>query len=76
LIKPLCRFPKRTKTEPLTRTEELQETRLGCRGEDRLFVGLQHGQPGSEILGGIRARLASDTQIGAEESGSEFGDLS
>ncbi len=50
--------------------------RLGCGGEDRLLVGLQHGQPGREILGVIRARLASDTQIGAEEGGSEFGDLS
>ncbi len=48
--------------------------RLGCGGEDRLLVGLQDGQPGREILSVIRAGLAGDTQIGAEEGGSEFGD--
>ncbi len=49
---------------------------LGCGGEDRLLVGLQDGQPGREILRVIRARLVGDAKIGAEESGSEFGDLS
>jgi hypothetical protein len=49
---------------------------LGCGGEDRLFVGLQQDKPGREILRVIRARLAGDTQVGAEEGGSEFGDLS
>ena len=48
--------------------------RLGCGGEDRLLVGLQDGKPGREILRVIRARLVGDAKIGAEESGSEFGD--
>ena len=33
-------------------------------------------EPGREILRVIRARLVGDAKIGAEESGSEFGDLS
>jgi hypothetical protein len=37
---------------------------------------LQDGKPGREILRVIRARRGGDTQIGAEEGGSEFGDLS
>jgi len=49
---------------------------LGCGGENCLLVGLHDGKPGREILGVIRARLASDLKIGAEEGGSEFGDLS
>ena len=32
------------------------------------------GKPGREILRVIRARLVGDAKIGAEESGSEFGD--
>ncbi len=48
--------------------------RLGCGGEDRLLVGLQHGKPGREILRVIRSWLGGDAQIGAEEGGSEFGD--
>jgi hypothetical protein len=50
---------------------------LGCLrsgGEDRLLVGLQDGKPGGEILRVIHARLVGDAKIGAEESGSEFGD--
>jgi hypothetical protein len=50
--------------------------RLGCGGEDRLLVGFQDGQAGREILRVIRARLVGDAEIGAKESGSEFGDLS
>jgi hypothetical protein len=33
-------------------------------------------EPGREILRVIRARLVGDAKIGAEESGSQFGDLS
>ena len=47
---------------------------LGCGREDRLFVGLQKGKQGREILRVIRAGIVSDAQIGAEEGGSEFGD--
>ena len=48
--------------------------RLRCGGEDRFLVGLQDGKPGREILRVIGARLVGDAEIGAEESGSEFGD--
>jgi hypothetical protein len=50
--------------------------RLGCGGEDRPLVGLQHGKPGREILRMIGAGIVGDAQIGAEEGSSEFGDLS
>jgi hypothetical protein len=50
--------------------------RLRSGGEDRLLVGLQDGKPGREILRVIGARLVGDAKIGAEESGSEFGNLS
>jgi hypothetical protein len=46
---------------------------LGCGGEDRVLVGLQHGPPGREILGVIGAGIVCDAEIGAEEGGSEFG---
>jgi hypothetical protein len=46
------------------------------RREDRLLVGLQDGEPGREILRVIRSPRVSDAEIGAEEGGSEFRDLS
>jgi hypothetical protein len=49
---------------------------LGCGGENRLLVGLHDGKPRREILCVIRVRRVGDPQIGAEERGSEFGDLS
>jgi hypothetical protein len=49
---------------------------LGSGGEDRLLVDLQHGKPGREILRVIDAGIVGDLKIGADESGSEFGDLS
>jgi hypothetical protein len=77
-IAPLCfSASKEGCSRPLQSREErggLGRFRRG--GEDRLLVGLQDGKPRREILGVIRARLASDKQIGAAEGGSEFGDLS
>jgi hypothetical protein len=65
----------RGRLRPLKSREERSGLgRLGCGGEDRLLVGLQHGQPGREILRVVRARLVGDAKIGAEESGSEFRD--
>jgi hypothetical protein len=37
------------------------------------LLAFQHGKPGREIRV-VRARRVGDTQIGAEESGFEFGD--
>ena len=48
---------------------------FGSGGEDRLFVGLQHGQRGRETLRMIGAGIVGEAQIGAEEGSSEFGDL-
>jgi hypothetical protein len=60
----------------LSREKRGRFGRFGCGGEDRLRVGLQHSKPGREILRVIGAGIVGDAQIGAEESGSEFGDLS
>jgi hypothetical protein len=66
---------------PRTSSGKRAEKRCGFgglrrRGENRLLVGLQNGKPRCEILGMIRARLVADAEIGAEESGPEFGNLS
>ena len=43
-------------------------------GEDRLLVGLHHGEPMVEILRVIGARRVGDAKIGAQERGAEFRD--
>src|SRR5450631_2368937 len=46
---------------------------VGRGGEHRSVVSSQHFQPGCDIGRMILARLQSKFQIGAQESGSEFG---
>jgi len=86
----ICNTERRGKTsKPFAMSERLMISRcseeppemlrfgcLGCGREDRLLVGLQDGEPGREILRVIRSRRVSDAEIGAEEGGSAFGDLS
>jgi hypothetical protein len=47
-----------------------------CGGEDRFLVFLHDRQPMSEILRVIGAGFVGDPKIGAEEGGSQLGDLS
>ena len=46
---------------------------VGRSGEHRSVVSSQHFQPGCDIGCVILARFQSEFQIGAQESGSEFG---
>jgi hypothetical protein len=63
---------------PLRTLQRRQERggfgRLRSGGENRLLVGLHHGQPVFEILRVIGAGFIADAEIGTQECGSEFGD--
>src|ERR1700732_1978368 len=75
---PLTVTPQRgiARRQSLHRLTDFAAGNLRCSGEDRPLVGFEDGQARREILRVIRARLVSDAQVGTEECGSKFGDLS
>ena len=50
--------------------------RMTGRREDEALVAFEALEPGIDIGSVVFARLGSDAEIGAEESGSDFSDLS